>query len=126
MISNQFHYTVPLFFYMQLSCICTPLVKQVTPDTQVANLPIYSLELYLHIAAMFILFYVHVLLFSASWKYNTVGTSAVLIYMCIPMTYLMDLFFLGRQMTLTEVAGAGLIFVTNVAIVVLRLMNLIN
>lgn len=76
--------------------------------------------------AIFALFYVHVLLFSASWKYNTVGTSAVLIYLCIPFTYLMDLVFIGRPMTLDELLGAGLIFVTNVSIVVLRLCKLIN
>jgi drug/metabolite transporter (DMT)-like permease len=126
MISNTFHYTVPLFFYMQLSCLSTPLVKLFTPDTRVGMLPIYSLELYLYVAAIFTLFYVHVLLFSASWKYNTVGTSAVLIYMCIPITYLMDLFFIGRTMNLTEVSGAGLIFVTNVSIVGLRLLKYIN
>jgi hypothetical protein len=44
------------------------------PETKVALLPVYDLEMYLYIVAMFVLFYIHVLLFSASWQYNTVGT----------------------------------------------------
>jgi hypothetical protein len=74
MISQTFHYSVPLMFYLQLSCICTPIMAYLVPETKVALLPVYDLEMYLYIVAMFVLFYIHVLLFSASWQYNTVGT----------------------------------------------------
>ena len=102
------------------------IVKLLTPETTIGALPLYNLEFYMYVIAIFLLFYFHVLLFSASWKYNTVGTSAVLIYLCIPFTYVMDLIFIGRPMTIVELAGAGLIFATNISIVILRLCKYIN
>jgi drug/metabolite transporter (DMT)-like permease len=92
----------------------------------VALLPVYDMEMYMYVIAMFVLFYIHVLLFSASWQYNTVGTQAVLIYTGIPMTYFLEWVFIGRVVTILELAGAFLIFATNISIVSLRLFKYIK
>jgi drug/metabolite transporter (DMT)-like permease len=126
MISGAFHYTVPLFYYLQLSSIFIPMMTLLTQETKVGKLPEYSWEFYGYIVLIFSLFYLHVLMFSASWKYNTVGTTAVLIYVAIPLTYLLDWAFIGREISVVEVMGAGLIFLTNISIVSLRLFNYIK
>lgn len=67
MISNAFHPTVPLFYYLTLSAVCVPVMAMFTTPSEVDKQPHYNLELYMYICAVFVLFYVHVLLFSASW-----------------------------------------------------------
>ena len=54
------------------------------------------------------------------------GTQAVLIYTGIPMTYILEWVFIGRAVTALELAGAFLIFATNISIVSLRLFNYIK
>jgi drug/metabolite transporter (DMT)-like permease len=126
MISGAFHYTVPLFYYLQLSSIFIPTMTLLTQETKIEKLPEYSTEFYCYIALIFTLFYLHVLMFSASWKYNTVGTTAVLIYVAIPLTYFLDWAFIGREISTVELFGAGVIFTTNISIVTLRLLNKIK
>jgi drug/metabolite transporter (DMT)-like permease len=89
-------------------------------------MPVYDLELYIYIILILSLSYIAFLMFSASWRYNTVGTSAILIYLGIPMSYFLDWAIIGRQVTLVEVLGAALITFTNIAIVSLRLFKYIN
>ena len=84
------------------------------------------MEFYIYITIIYSLFYMHVILFSISWKYITVGSSAILIYITIPVTYLMDWVIFNRPMSLIEMGGAALIFVTNIAIVSARIMKCIN
>ena len=97
-----------------------------TQETKIERLPDYSWEFYVYIIIIFTLFYLHVLMFSASWKYNTVGTTAVLIYVAIPLTYFLDWIFIGREISVVELMGAGVIFITNISIVLLRLLNKIK
>ena len=89
-------------------------------------MPVYDMELYTYIILILSLSYIAFLMFSASWRYNTVGTSAILIYLGIPMSYFLDWAVIGRKVTLVEVLGAALITFTNIAIVSLRLFKYIN
>jgi len=86
----------------------------------------YDYEVYIYICAIVLIFYVHILLMNASWKYNTVGLTGVLLYLCIPISYGMEWLFVRRPVESAELLGTGLIFLTNVTIVSLRLFKIIN
>ena len=126
MISQDFHYSVPMIYYMLLGALFTPVAQLFVHETKVELIPVYDWELYAYIFVIFSLSYVAFLLFSASWRYNTVGTSAILIYLGIPLSYLLDWAIIGRHVTLVELFGAALITLTNITIVSLRLFNYIK
>lgn len=106
--------------------ICVPFMTMFTTETHVAKLPIYNFEFYLYIGAIFLLWELHLVLGNAAWQYNTVGTTAVLVFMSIPLTYCIDWLIIGREISSVELIGVALIFVTNIAIVTLRLLKFIN
>lgn len=126
MISQDFHYSVPMIYYMLLGALFTPLMSLFLPTPKVELIPVYDMEFYVYIIVIVTLSYMAFLMFNASWRYNTVGTSAILIYLGIPMSYLLDWAVIGREVTLVEIFGAALITVTNVTIVLLRLFNYIK
>lgn len=125
-LSTTFHPSVPLFFYMQVGALCIPWMCMFTNDTSVAKQPIYDAQFYFYVVIIFSVCYVAMFLFSASWKYNTVGTTAVLLFFSIPITYFMDWAIVGRPMTVVEIIGASVIFLTNIAIVSLRMLKYIQ
>lgn len=49
-------------------------------------------------------------------KYVTAAMSGVLIYIAIPISYLLDFFFMGKSFGVEEVVGVALIVITNAAI----------
>jgi drug/metabolite transporter (DMT)-like permease len=111
---------------MLLGALFTPFAMLFFHETKVELIPIYDMELYVYLILILSLSYIAFLMFSASWKYNTVGTSAILIYLGIPMSYFLDWAIIGRSVTLVEVLGASLITFTNITIVSLRLFKYIN
>jgi drug/metabolite transporter (DMT)-like permease len=111
---------------MALCSALVPLPTLVQPVTTVDAQSIYSLALYGYLFVAIVLQATAVMLFCASWKYNTVGTSAVLVYFAIPIGYFFDWLFIGREISSLEILGALIIFVTNIAIVCLRLLKKIN
>lgn len=125
-ISDKIHYSVSLLYYLTLSCICTPLLAWTQTEIKVSALAIYDNELYLYILSIVVIFYIHMVLMHASWQYNTAGATGVLLYLCIPFSYYLESLVIGRSVGTSEVIGAGLIFVTNVSVVTLRLFKFIN
>jgi len=125
-ISNVFHPTVPVFYIFVLSCIFVPIAAQFTPETEAPHTPICFIEFYPYIITILVLFYIHVILFSVSWKYITVGSSAILIYLTIPVTYVMDWIIFNRARGLIEIGGVVVIFATNITIVSARIMQIIS
>ena len=111
---------------MVLCTAFSPLPTLVQPVTAVDAQSIYSLTVYGFLFVTIMLQASAVMLFCASWKYNTVGTSAVLVYLAIPIGYFFDWLFIGREISSLEILGALIIFGTNIIIVSLRLLKKIN
>ena len=63
---------------------------------------------------------------NASMRYNTVGMVAVLMYLAIPMGYLLDFIFLNGTFGTLELCGAGLICFFNIGIAVMRIKGCIE
>lgn len=59
-------------------------------------------------------------------QYNTVGSTAVLMYLSIPFGYLLDYIFLDGAFGTLEMCGAGLICFFNVGISILRIKGVIE
>ena len=59
-------------------------------------------------------------------QYNSVGIIQVLLYLAIPLGYLLDWIFIGRDFEALELAGAGIICVINILITSLRLCGYIE
>ena len=82
--------------------------------------------MYYYIAAIVLVFYLHLRLVSASQSCVPGGATAVLLHLGIPCSYLLEWLFSEPEWTGEEIAGAGLIFITNISIVTLRLLNYIK
>ena len=61
-----------------------------------------------------------------SMQFNTVGAVAVILYLAIPLGYVLDMIFFKITLTPMEVAGAAIIVVVNIAIAVMRICGCIN
>lgn len=125
-IDNKIHYSVALLYYLVLSSLAAPLISLVFPVTQAHQLRTLTADLYSFVLAIVGLFFVHTLLMSASWKYNTSGMTGILLYLCIPITYLLEWLVKGRTVDWTELIGASIVFVTCLGVALLRLFKLIN
>ena len=62
---------------------------------------------------------------AASMKYNTVGAVAVILYMAIPLGYVLDMIFFKITLTPMEIVGAMIIVVVNITIACLRICGCI-
>ena len=111
-----------LMYYLTLSCICTPVLGMLQIEPRVNEVAIYDQELYLYIISIVVIFYFHMVLMHASWQYNTAGATGLLIFLCIPFSYYLESVVIKRTVQTKEVLGAGLIFLTNISIVSLRLL----
>ena len=61
-----------------------------------------------------------------SMKYNTVGAVAVILYMAIPLGYLLDVIFFKIKLSPLEIVGAGIIVVVNITIAMMRMFGCID
>ena len=65
-------------------------------------------------------------LMAASMQYNTVGAVAVILYMAIPLGYVLDIIFFGITLNTMEIIGACIIVVVNIAIALMRIFGCIE
>jgi len=61
-----------------------------------------------------------------SMKYNTIGAVAVILYMAIPLGYVLDMIFFNIKLTNMEILGASIIVVVNVSIAMMRIFGCIK
>ena len=122
-IGNQVHYSISLLYYLTLNSVFAPLLCLLETETPVRALPSYDWTLYYFVAAIVCIFFVHLCLVRASQTYSPVATTTVLLHLGIPCSYALEWLVGTPGWTNEEVAGASVIFVTNVVIVLLRVQN---
>ena len=88
--------------------------------------PDYSVFLYLTMVGACFAFSAQNGLMTISMEYCTIGMVSVLLYLAIPMGYLLDWIFLSTKFGVLELTGAAIICFVNVLISVLRVQGIID
>jgi drug/metabolite transporter (DMT)-like permease len=78
--------------------------------------PIYDWTLFLYILGIGLAFYGVQMLMTKSFKFITAGMAGILIYIAVPIGYILDYAFLGTRIGLIEIIGACIIVSSNVII----------
>lgn len=65
-LGDKIHYSIPLMYYLTLSSVCAPLLSQLNTDERVGQLATNDFEMYYYIAAIVLVFYLHLRLVSIS------------------------------------------------------------
>lgn len=88
--------------------------------------PEYSVVLYLTMLAAAIAFSLQNASMTISMQFLDVGMVSVLLYLAIPVGYILDWFFLGQQFGALELGGAAIICGVNLIIGVLKVKGIIE
>lgn len=78
------------------------------------------------LVAIGITYFIMQSLMTYSMKYTTAAMSSVLIYITVPMSYLLDYLFFHQAFGISEVVGALIIVLTNSAIGLLKAKGIVN
>ena len=76
--------------------------------------PSYEWQMFGYILLTSFLLFMVTSLFNYSMKYITASMSSVIIYLSIPVSYILDYLFLGSQVGWLEMIGVCLIVIINV------------
>lgn len=88
--------------------------------------PVYDWKLLLYILGIGIAFWVMQMLMTKSFKFITAGMAGILIYIAVPIGYVLDYLFLNTQIGGMEIGGVCIIVGTNVIIGFLLYFGVIN
>lgn len=122
-VSCNFHYTIGAFFWNLGNLMITPLQALFYKSTQV---PEYTPEFLLVLVALGASSIVSQTLCNISFKYVTASMTGVIVYLAIPVGYILDIIFLGEEVGSLEIVGACLIVFINVFLGVLKVKGVIQ
>ena len=89
-------------------------------------MPIYDWTLILYILGIGFAFFAVQMLMTKSFNFITAGMAGILIYIAVPIGYILDYFFLHTQIGMLEIIGACIIVGSNVIIGFLLYLGVIN
>ena len=122
-LADSLHFTQVNLTYMMSSSLVCPIFSFVS---QRDTYPIYSWELALYIFSIGTCFFAMMVLMTVSIKKLKASVSGILLYICIPTSYLFDYAFLHTPIGGLEILGAAIIVGTNVAVAVLLAMGCVK
>ena len=122
-MSSTIHYSVIGFYYFVGNILLCPLWSFFQ---QREFFPKYCLNFALFMVGIGAAYFTMQALMTYSMKFTTSAMSAVLIYITVPVSYLLDYVFFNQKFGYSELTGACLIVVTNCTIGFLKGSGMIS
>lgn len=89
-------------------------------------MPIYDLHLLGYIVAIGVAFWAMQMLMTKAFSLITAGMAGIIIYVAVPISYILDYLFLHTKIGYLEIVGVCIIVITNILIGVLLYFKVIS
>ena len=104
-----------------------PIYSLVTnPVKSVDQIPTYTWQMYAFMFLIALCAFFQQGLMALAMKYNTIGAVAVILYLAIPLGFVLDMIFFNKKLSSMEILGACIIVVVNITIAMMRIFGCIK